>query len=397
MAASAALARLGAIAFDSNRPADAVRLGELALPDVLGWHPAAPDLRVRLFINLAKGCWQIGRDRDVAAYIDAAEVTASHARIGPGLRAHIHLVKGLVAADVGDAAAAIAETGLAMELAVRTRNTAVQSACRQNLGSAWLAAMRPDLSEAWIRPVLDAPRRDEDIVELLAIGVHSALAMEDGDLATERCQRLLHGYMSAPSELSPLALGYMFEVVGDYLAFAGRSRPASAMWHESGRWFGLWGRARDRERVNGRVADHRRRRRTIPQAPEVLYLRHLALAIQLGRVADGARQLAISVNRLLGHVAPAVAPSPAEHAAYLQWLAPEARGFAAEVPAGRAAARILSGEDARGRAGLDVLSAYHRLADAGVPWARMIHHMQESHLDPETIAALDDVYRAAVV
>ncbi len=392
--------RRASIALDCDRPQAALHFGTQALPLALGSRPVSPESRARLFVHLAKAAWEMGLDHDLAAYVDAARTVVDHERVSVGTQVHFRLVQGVAAATRADLARGQAYTRTALHMAREQGDLRAALQCRRNL--CYLAMQTGAFGEAetWVQSMLGSGMPDADLVEVLGDGVRTAMAFGHLQLASERLRRLLNGYMAAPSRLSPVALGYLFEILGGYYAERGLIDAAAALLESAAGWFARRGHSQDVERMRQGIADLRPgpvlAEARLAVDPDLVYLGRLFTAARRDDGQDGDYQVAVAVNRLLPFVAPAAEPVATEHAAMLRPYHPVARIFAARSPAGRAAARILSGEDERGHAALDVLAAYERLCATGLSWPAVIRSMRSARLAQEPVRALDRLYQQVV-
>lgn len=392
--------RRASIALDCDRPQAALTFGTRALPLALGTRAAPPEARARLFVHLAKAAWELGLEGDLAAYVDAARTTVEQETVSDTTLVHFRLVQGLAAADRADLAQARAHTREALELARQHGDGRAAARCRRNLCYLAIQAGAFAEAETGVQAMLGSGAADADLVEVLGDGVRTALAFGDLRLAGDRLRRLLDGYMAAPSRMSPVALGYLFEVLGEYYAQRGLLDAAATLWASAGGWFARRGRDQDVERVLRGIADLR----TGPEAPsgrlavdpDLVYLGRLFTAARREDGEDADYQVALAVNRLLPAVAPGAEPVATEHAAMLRPYQPVARLFAARSAAGRAAVRVLSGEDESAHAALDVLVAYERLCASGLSWPAVIRSMRSARLAHGPVRALDRLYQELV-
>jgi tetratricopeptide (TPR) repeat protein len=386
------------IALDSDRPQPALHWGTRALPLALGSRPVSPESRARLFVHLAKAAWELGLDRDMAAYVDAARTTIEHEGVSVVTEIHYRLTAGVAAAGEGRIEHARALTLHALDLARTIGEAHMEAASRQNLCYLAVRAGAFAEAEAWIRTVLDSGLADQDLVEVLGDGVRTALAFGDLRLAGDRLRRLLNGYMEAPTRLSPLGLGYLFEVLGAYYAHRGLLDAAASLWSSAAGWFRRRGHRQDADRMERGVADLSPGHGSVQSAidPDLLYLGRLFTAARADESQDADFQVALAVNRVLPAVAPAAEPVATEHAALLRPFQPVARLFAARSPAGRAAVRVLTGEDESARDALDVIAAYERLCATGLSWPAVIRSMKSARLASEPVRALDRLYQELV-
>ncbi|HVB09979.1 MAG TPA: hypothetical protein VNM16_06390 [Bacillota bacterium] len=393
-----ACTRRASIALDCDRPQQALRWGVQALPLALGTRPAGPEARARLFVHLAKAAWEMGLDRDLMAYVDAARTVVDHETVSTATEIHFRLSQGLAAAADTDLQAARAHTGHALELAQQSQNARMEAVSRQNLCYLSVRAGAFADAEARVRSVLESGLPDQDLVDVLGDGVRTALAFGDLSLAGARLRRLLNGYLEAPSRLSPVGLGYLFEVLGAYYAHRGLLDAAAALWTSAAHWFSRRGHDQDAERLRRGVAELRFGPDSAQPAidPDLLYLGRLFAAARRDESTDGDFQVALAVHHLLPAIAPGAEPVATEHAAMLRPFEPVARLFAARNPEGRAAVRVLTGEDEAARAALDVLAAYERLCATGLSWPAVIRSMRSARLASEPVRALDRAYQELV-
>jgi hypothetical protein len=391
--------RRASIALDCGRPQTALRWGTQVLPLALGSRPASPEARARLFGHLAMAAWELGLEGDLSAYVDAARSVVDHEPVSPQTEVHIRVAQGLAAYAQADVAGATAHTLQALELAGRIGDAGMARRCRLNLSFFAVRSGAFEDAEAHVRTILDSGAPDPDLVEALGDGVSTALAFGDLRLAGVRLRRLLDAYLTSPSRLSPVALGYLFEAIGSYYARRGLAEAAAALWVRAAAWFARRGRDREVEVLRRRAAEVRAGPLAVEEAtidPDLVYLGRLFAAAWLDESQDGDFQVALAVNRLLPAIAPAAEPVATEHAAMLRPFEPVARLFAARSAAGRAAVRVLTGEDEPARAALDVLAAYERLCAAGLGWPTVIRSMKSARLAAGPVHALDRLYQELI-
>jgi hypothetical protein len=386
------------IALDRDRPALALRLGADVLPRVAGTTRGAPEVRARLYIMMAKAAWGVGRDHEVQSLLALAQQVVERESVDLVARAHLAVVASIASLDAGDPLAAAAWAVQGADIAGSLGDEATLRLCRHNLSYVWSQRGDFERARAVIAQVTAAGETDSELVDVLVDAVHVALASGDLAEAGEWARRAIVGYCEAPSALSPISIAFLFEALGAYYAARGLARAATWLWELALGWFALRERRRDMERVRARLLAPPAEEPAAAEAAldaDLLYLGDLFQTTCRETAGVAARELALSVNRLLERVAPGAQRAPGEHAALQYRLTPGERWFTGRSAWGRAAESVLSGQDARSRAGLDVLAAYERLAGSGAGWGATLRFLQRSGLDAEPVAALDRLYREA--
>jgi hypothetical protein len=395
-----AAARAAGLALDRDRPEDALAIGAEAVPKIAGQPYLDPDVVARLYIYLAKAAWRLGRAPEMRTFTGAARSTVEGSPVEPLVRVHFGLVEAIAAQEAGDLQAATAWALQSLDVAQALGSEAAIDLCRQNLSFIWIERGEFDRARAVIGDLLVPTGRDRELVDLLVNGVHIALGQDDLTQAGQLARRAVRAYCEAPSLLSPLSVGFLFEALAAYQAACG-SRAAAEMLALTARgWFALPHRQRDVQRIEHWLANLPRLVGTAPAGgtrvdPDLLYLGDLFAAADWAPGGELARALALSVNRLLREVEPGAEATPCEHAALLRPLAPGERWFTGRSALGQAAERVLTGADAAGKAALDLLAAYERLAASGAPWRESIRILRRDGRSPESVLALDRLYREA--
>jgi len=385
------------LALDRDRPSAALSMGAEVLPQILGRSYTDPNVMARLYIFLAKAAWRIGREAELRAFTDAARCTLEHESVEPLVRAHFGVIRSLVALQDGDFEDGTAWALQALDVAEAVSDEAAVVLCRQNLSYLWTERGQYDRARAAIADLVAPGLRDVELVDVLVNGVHIAIGQGDLLEGGRLARRALDAYCAAPSLLSPISVGFLFEALAHWHAAAGSARATELLGITAHGWFALSHRQRDALRIERWLAGIER-----PAAPakaqvdpDLLYLGDLLAAAHQAPGGSMGRMIAATVHRLLREVQPAAAPAPCEHAALLQPLAVGERWFTGRSAAGQAAERVLSGADAPGRAMLDLLGAYERLAAAATPWPQALRAMRRVGLQAEGLAALHTLYREA--
>lgn len=398
-AAEAAM-RATRLALDQDRPAAVLRIGTEALPLLANRPYVDPNVMARLHIFMAKAAWYVGRTDELRVFVDAAASVAEQSPVEPLVRAHLGIVASLMELEAGDlvAATAWAVQSLDVARAIGDENTVV--VCRENLSHLWAERSEFGRARGVVADLLLPGNRDVELVDVLVGGIHIALAHSDLTEAVRLARRAVDAYSAAPSLLGPVTVAYLFEALAAYHAAGGAARAAEILGLTARGWFALRNRRRDVERIERWLGDLRRSEsgsvlgRTAVD-PDLLYLGDLFAAAH--RAPEGAmtRALARSVHRLLREVVPAAPATPCEHAALLRPLSAGERWFTGRSASGRAAELVLSGADAAGKAGLDLLAAFERLSASGAPWRSSLRILRRAGVDPAGVASLDRIYRSA--
>ncbi len=385
------------VALDRDQPDVALQVGMDAMPHAVGRSSLDPEVRARLMINMAKAAWMLGRDADLAGYVEAAARILDQERVGLVARANFALIAGLAALDGGDAMGATAWTLQGIDLAAAGGSAATESACLQNLVHVYVVSGRHDRAGNLIERVLATHQPDATVVDVLEDAVRLAIARDDLEAASTWARRLTAGYAAAPSQLSPITLGFLLETLGLFYARLGQPHAARWLWETSAGWFAVRNRFRDVERLGElRRRDWPERSRALAAIDgDLLYLGDLFAATHNRTSGQVTRHLADTVHRLLPEVAPDAEPVAAEHAALLYGLPVSARWFTGRTPQGQAAERVLGGQDEPGKSALDVLAAYERLATSGAPWLAVMRYMRRGGLSQRHVEALDRLYSSA--
>ncbi|HVB08900.1 MAG TPA: hypothetical protein VNM16_00870 [Bacillota bacterium] len=385
------------VALDRDEPDIAMQVGMDALPYTVGRTTVEPEVRARLLINMAKASWELGRESELQSYLEAAGDILQREPIGLVVRAHYAVIAGLAALDAGDPTASLAWTLQGLDLATAGGSAAVERGCLQNLIHTHILRGDTDRAASLVERILAANEPDFAVVGVLEDAVRLAMARGDTEAASTWARRLTAGYSTAPSQLSPLTLGFLFETLGLFYAQMGHPQAARWLWETGSGWFAVRGRFRDVERLRGL------RQREWPEPSrlsaavdeDLLYLGELLAAAHHRAVGQATRHLADTVHRLLPEVAPEAEPVATEHAALLYGLPVSARWFTGRTPTGQAAERVLTGGDEHGKSALDVLAAYERLATSGAPWLAVMRYMRRTGLSQRHVSALDRLYGCA--
>jgi hypothetical protein len=385
------------IALDRDQPEVALQVGRDALLRLTTPASADPEVTARLIVSLAKAAWSLGREPELSDFLDGAARVLERAPVSTVVRAHFALTSSLAAMDRGDGMAAAAWAIQALDLAAAGGRARLVRRCVERLIHAHLLRGDAARASALLGQVLAADQPDAEIVSVLADAVRIALLAGDLEGAASWARRLVAGYCAAPSRLSPIAMGSLFETLGALYAQAGHPQAARWLWETGAGWFAQRGRARDVERLRGLS------RRNWPAGPDapaavdeaLLYLGDLVAAADHRPAGQSTRQLADTVRRLLPEVAPEAQPVATEHAALLYGLPASARWFTGRTAEGQAAERVLADHGGPELSALDVLAAYERVATSGASWVGVMRYMQRDGLNTAHVAALDQLYTSA--
>ncbi len=387
-------------ALDRDQLDTALARGAAALPYILGRPRIDPNIKGRLYINLTKAAWGLGREAEARAYLDAARCVIEHEAVAPLVGVHLGIAASIVALEDGDAALAAAWALQALEVAGEVADEGTVLLCRYNLSHIWRELGQFDRAAQLLAQPLAAAGRDIAIVDLLVNGIGIAIAQGDLMRAAGYAQRAVAAYCAAPSQLSPRSVAYLYEALARLHAALG-AEPAAEMLAEAARaWFALRHRDRDIARVQSWLTGRRRGDRpamegAIEVDPDLLYAGDLLRASWTARQGGAARSLALSVNRLLPEVAPQAQVPPCENAALLLPVSVGERWFTGRSRFGQAAERVLAGADGPGQRGLKLLAGYERLAEGGASWMQSLHVLRRQGLDSEGLQVLEELHRAA--
>lgn len=387
------------LALNRDQLADALAIGVDALPLVLGRPWIDPEVTARLYVNLTKVAWGLGREAETRAYLDAARCVIDHAAVHPLVRVHHAIAASIVALEDGDITLAHSWALQAGDVAGEIGDEAAILQCSYNLSHILLERGDFDRASELIAKPL-ATGRDANLADLLVNAVWIAVGQGDLVRATGYARRAIAAYCTGPSQFSAFSVAFLFETLARYYAAVGANPVAMMLADMARRWFALRRRSRDVDRVEAWLADRHRERHhklsdDIAVDGDMLYLGDLYRATLAPRNEAVARALALSVNRLLPDVAPTAAVTPVENAALLWRLPVGERWFTSRSTVGQAAERVLSGADSAGHRGLKLLAGYERLAAAEASWSQSLRVLRKQGVDSAGLQALDELYQAA--